>query len=73
MVNALSPVFIRRSKRTLFILGVVLLIGTLVVAAAMLGGLLNFPDQLVTGESTVHSVARIAIIGGLLAALGSMD
>jgi len=72
-VNAISPLLIKRSKQTLFILGVALLIGTLIVAIALTGGLLSFPDQIITGESTVHSVARIAIVGCLLAALGSLD
>jgi hypothetical protein len=73
MVSAMSRALIRRAKRTLFVLGIALLIGTAMIVIAMVGGLIQFPENLIVGESTVHSIARFAIIGCLLAALGSME
>ncbi|MGI9290890.1 MAG: hypothetical protein ACR2QG_06400 [Gammaproteobacteria bacterium] len=64
---------IKVTKRTLLILGVLLIVGTLLLAFTMVSGLVNLPEKLIAGESTVHSVARIAIIGCLLAAVGTMD
>ena len=72
-MSDMNPVLIQRTKRTLFILGIVLLISTALASVAMVGGLFQLPEQLFAGESTVHSVARIAIVGCLLAAVGSMD
>jgi len=73
MVSGMNPVLIQRTKRTLFVVGVALLIGTAIVVIALAGGLFELPQNLFAGESTVHSVARVAIIGCLLAALGSME
>ena len=65
--------FIKRTKRTFLVLGLALLIGTLVLVFSMVSGLVNLPEKLIAGESTVHSIARVAIIGCLLAAVGTMD
>ena len=69
----MNRVLIQRIKRTLFVLGITLLIGTVIISIAVVGGFMQFPENLIAGESTVHSIARFAIIGCLLAALGSME
>ena len=73
MIGKMNRILIQRIKRTLFVLGIVLLIGTVIISIAVVGGLIQFPENLIAGESTVHSIARFAIIGCLLAALGSME
>ena len=64
---------IQRVKHMLFILGIALLIGTAIVAIAAVGGFIQLPEILIAGESTVHSIARFAIVGCLLAAIGSLE
>ena len=73
MVNEMNRILIQRVKRSLFFLGIALLIGTAIIAIAALGGFIQFPENLISGESTVHSIARFAIVGCLFAALGSME
>ena len=73
MENEMKPALIQHIKRTLFVLGIALLIGTAIISIAVVGGFVQFPENLIVGESTVHSIARFAIIGCLLAALGSME
>tara|TARA_B110000116_G_scaffold229641_1_gene211608 strand:- start:589 stop:810 length:222 start_codon:yes stop_codon:yes gene_type:complete len=73
MLIKMNRTLIQRTKRILFVLGIVLLIGTSIIAIAVVGGLIQFPENLIAGESTVHSIARFAIVGCLLAALGSME
>ena len=73
MVNEMNRTLIQRVKRSLFVLGIALLIGTAIIAIAVLGGFVQFPENLIAGESTVHSIARFAIVGCLFAALGSME
>jgi hypothetical protein len=73
MIGKMSRILIQRIKRTLFVLGIALLFGTVIISIAVVGGLIQFPENLIAGESTVHSIARFAIIGCLLAALGSME
>lgn len=50
-----------------------MLIGTSIIAIAVVGGFIQFPENLIAAESTAHSIARFAIVGCLLAALGSME
>jgi hypothetical protein len=73
MVIEMNPVIIQRTKRTLLILGVALLVGTAIFSIALLTGFFQLPEELIAGESTVHSIARVAIVGCLLAALGSFE
>jgi len=73
IVGKMNRILIQRIKRTLFVLGITLLIGTVIISIAVVGGFMQFPENLIAGESTVHSIARFAIIGCLLAALGSME
>lgn len=70
MVNSM---LIRRLQRYLLISGIVLLIASVVLMVTAMTGLVPLPDPLIAGESTVHSIARIAIIGCLLAAVGAME
>jgi hypothetical protein len=67
-----SSVFVQRLQHMLAVTGVVLIITPALLFFASLTGLLQLPDPLIAGESTEHSVARIAIVGCLLAALGTM-
>jgi uncharacterized BrkB/YihY/UPF0761 family membrane protein len=73
MISEMHRTLIQRIKRILFILGIVLLIGTSIIAIAVVGGFIQFPENLIAAESTAHSIARFAIVGCLLAALGSME
>ncbi len=73
MIGKMNRILIQRIKRTLFVLGIAFLIGTVIISIAVVGGFIQFPENLFAGESTVHSIARFAIIGCLLAALGSME
>jgi hypothetical protein len=68
-----SAVLIKRTKRLLLGLGVILLIGSVVSVMLMAAGLMQLPEKLFAGESTVHTVARLAVIGCLLAAVGSHE
>ena len=64
---------IRRFKRYMVGTGVFLLVGSFVALLLVLVGALNLPQELIQGESAIHSVARVAIVGCLLAAIGSLD
>jgi hypothetical protein len=72
-VNPMQELVMKRTKSFLLISGVVLLVGASLMLVSMLTGFTDMPVNLIAGESTVHSVARVAIVGCLLAALGSMD
>jgi len=68
-----NPGFLQVTKRVMLVLGVVLIVGTLVLLTTMVSGLINLPEKLIAGESTVHSIARMAIVGCLLAAIGTLE
>jgi len=70
MVNS---TVIRRIKKYLLGSGIVLLIAALALMVTVVTGLIPLPEPLIAGESTVHSIARVAITGCLLAAVGAMD
>jgi len=63
----------KRLQQVLLIIGIGCLISSLLLFVGMVSGLTPLPEQFIDGESTVHSVARIAIVGCLLAAIGSLD
>jgi len=63
----------KRLKQVLLILGIGCLISALLLFIGMVSGLTPLPEQFIDGESTIHSVARIGIVGCLLAAIGSLD
>jgi len=73
MVSNIKQILNPRTKRLFFVLGIALLVVTALIAVAALAGLARLPEQLFAGESTVHTVARVAIIGCLLAAVGSIE
>ena len=62
-----------RTKRTLLIVGVTLIVGSGLGVIALLTGLMPLPDTLFAGESTLHSIVRLSVIGCLLAAIGSLE
>lgn len=64
---------IKRSQRILLIVGVALLVGAALLLAITLTGVVTTPENFIAGETTVHSIARVAISGCLLAALGSFE
>ena len=70
MVNGTTLQFI---KRVMFGVGIVLLIAAFALVIAFTTNLIALPEPLITGESTVHSIARLAIIGCLLAAVGAHE
>ncbi len=57
----------------LFTIGVTLLAASLLLAAGIVMDFVQLPSALINGESTIHSVARLAIVGCLLAAIGSLE
>lgn len=63
----------KRIKTFLLIAGVALLVSASILLISMLVGITDMPANLIAGESTLHSVGRVAIVGCLLAAIGSMD
>lgn len=69
----MKPGLLQVTKRVMLVLGVVLIVGTLVLLTTMVSGLINLPEKLIAGESTVHSIARMAIVGCLLAAIGTLE
>ena len=69
----MNTVVLQRIKHTLLVVGVLLLITTVLLFVATLMGLVRLPEQLIAGESTEHSVARVAILGCLMAAVGTLD
>ena len=73
MATSMSRALIQRIKRTLFFLGIALLICTAIITISVIGGFIQLPENLIVGESAVHSIARLAIVGCLLAALGTME
>jgi len=70
MVNAIT---LRRIKRYMLGAGVGLLGIAFLMFAAFLLGAFDGPKEFIAGESTIHSIARVAIIGCLLAAVGSQE
>ncbi len=52
----MNRALIQRIKRTLFVLGIAFLIGTVIISIAVVGGVIQFPENLIAGESTVHSI-----------------
>ena len=65
--------YMQRLKRVSLGLGITLLILTVLLVFFAVSGLVHLPEKLFAGESTVHSVARVAIVGCLLAAIGTME
>ena len=68
-----STAIIKRTKRILFGLGICLLVSSVVLVMLMVSGLMHLPEKLLAGESTVHTVARLAVVGCLLAAVGTHE
>ena len=65
-----STAIIKRTKRVLLGLGILLLLSSVVLLMLTVSGLMHLPEKLFAGESTVHTVARLAVVGCLLAAVG---
>lgn len=53
--------------------GIGLLITAAVLATGTAVGWVELPDRLFAAETTVHSLARLAVVGCLCAAIGSHD
>ena len=71
--DPMQELVMKRTKSALLIVGVVCLVAAALLFVSMLAGFTDMPTNVIAGESTVHSIARIAIVGCLLAAIGSMD
>jgi hypothetical protein len=71
--DPMQEIVMKRTKSVLLIVGVVFLVSAALLMISMVIGFTEMPANLIAGESTVHSVARVAIVGCLLAAIGSMD
>ena len=68
-----SAATLKRIKRYLVGTGMALLGLSFAMMALMLTGVFDLSEEFITGESTIHSVARVAITGCLLAAVGSQE
>ena len=73
MTDAIKQASINRFKNILVIIGVGLLIIAAVLLLTMQTGIIDMPEYLLPGESPIHSIARVAIIGCLLAAVGTRE
>ena len=62
---------LQRLRSLSFGLGIALLVLSVLICLALLLGLYRLPTEIIAGESSVHSIARIAIVGCLLAFIGS--
>lgn len=60
-------------KNGLFYAGLALIGFAAVVFISDLSGLLALPASVVGDETTLHSLARVAVIGCVLAAIGSWE
>lgn len=69
----MNTLFVQRLQRILLVTGVLLIIATVLLFGAAITGLMHLPEKLFAGESAEHSIARVAIIGCLLAAIGTME
>lgn len=65
---------IPKQVRTVLLFSGVALLGLSgLLLLGMLFGFTQLPDQFFAGESTVHTVARVAIVGCLLAAIATQE
>ena len=69
----MNSLLARRMRHALLITGVLLIIIPALLFVAAVTGVLQLPEILIAGESPEHSVARIAIVGCLLAAIGTLE
>jgi len=58
---------------TLHYFGVALIAFSIVLFAGFATGVVEFPEKMFPAESTVHSIARVGVIGCICAAIGSYD
>jgi hypothetical protein len=63
----------QRTKRIMLGLGIFLLASSVVLLILIVAGIMQVPEKLFAGESSVHTVARLAVIGCLLAAVGTHE
>ena len=68
----MAELVFNRVKGYFFVAGVALLAVSVALFLLMLTGIVNLPPEILPGESTIHTVARIPIVGCLLAAIGSL-
>jgi len=72
-VTPIRQTAIKRSQHILLLIGVALLVISALLLINMLTGFITTPENFIAGETTVHSIARVAISGCLLAALGTIE
>ncbi len=60
-----------RVRAGFFYAGLGLLVAAVGILLGELFGLVALPASLITGESALHSVVRLAVIGCVFAAIGS--
>ena len=64
---------INRTKAALLYLGLLLIAAAIILGAGFFSGLIQLPENIISGEATVHTIARLAVIGCLCAAVGSLE
>jgi hypothetical protein len=69
----MSTILTTTLKRRLFGSGVLLIAVALVTIICELTGLLSLPVTMLGDETTLHTLARVAVIGCVLAAIGSWE
>lgn len=60
-------------KSCFFYAGVLLIALSALILITTLSGLLDLPETILGGEHTLHSIARLAVVGCALAAIGSWE
>jgi len=62
-----------RLQNILFYSGILLIALSALALILNLSGLITFPETILGSENTLHSLARVAVIGCALAAIGSWE
>jgi hypothetical protein len=59
-----------RISKVFLLAGLALIASACVMFVGELAGVIQLPEQILRGETTIHSVVRVAVLGCVLAAIG---
>ena len=59
-----------RISKVFLLTGLALLGSACVIFVGDVAGVIELPEQILRGETTIHSVVRVAVLGCVLAAIG---
>ena len=60
-------------RKSFFYVGIALLVLSVLVLLGDVTGLARLPENLLDGETTLHSIVRLAVAGCVLAAVGCWE